>query len=229
MNVFLRIQGFVLGLVHTAAGIAALVMSIMALFDVLNTIFPLHYSKSMWIDCKTGRHEQINVKEYNQRMRIRDFCNVTESDKVMFYTENVWFDMQMGWLVFVYFTWTGLFHLMYVTAYWYKYSEIISAGEERFRLRWFEYAVSAAIMIFLIAYFLGFQNVYILLFISISTFFIVILPFVKDIPKMIYIHAAIGYTLIWGYLFATFFAENAHHLDMIPAFVYAILIGEFLL
>lgn len=150
MGYYLRIQGIVLGFIHTSFGGLAIVMSLLT--DHFNTVFPMHYTESIWIDCNTLSHEKINVvNDPYLQLQIREFCNKTASDKAMSYAKNQWFDMQFGWLVAVYFLWTGIFHFLYVTLLWKRYKETIEA-KERFYLRWVEYAGSAALMMFLIVY-----------------------------------------------------------------------------
>lgn len=216
---FLRIQGFVLGAVHCTFGVLAVIMSILT--DDFNTTFPLHYTQGIWVNCKTFIHESINVVDHPLRqLRIRDFCNATTSDKVMAYAENTWFDVQFGWFVSVYFLWTGLFHLFYVTFYWSRYSECIEVDKSRFYLRWLEYAGSSSIMMLLIVYFLGITNVVLLVAISVAIFFIVLLPYVVRRGKgPEYLAAVIAYIVIWSYLFVTFIVENYDYIDNIPWFV----------
>lgn len=230
----LRIQGIVLGVIHCLCGVGALIMTILAeKGGTFNDVFPFHYINNIWVDCKTRRHEQVTAAGADNillRARMLDWCNGTNSDKAMSYGDIVWFDVSLGWLVFVYFVWTGVWHLLYVTLFWRRYVDCIDEQMDRFYLRWFEYAVSASIMMFLIVYFLGITNLAVICLLSANMFFIIIVPFISrrgQGPE--YIVASVYYSVIWLYLFVTFIVENVEFLNTIPWYVYLIVFGEFLL
>lgn len=228
-SLFLRIQGLVLGIVHVTCSAIALFMTISKNF---NTDFPLHYNKNVWVDCKTFRHEEFVIPDKPLlQMRIRDWCNHTTSDKAMSYSEPVWFDIGFGWLVFTYFIWTGLFHIFYVTFWWNRYTQCVIEDRQCFFLRWFEYAWSASVMMFMISYFLGITNIFVLCFVCLIFYFIIALPFIvnKNGTLQDYVIAGVTYIVLWAFLFAIFFCQNQDWLDRVPGFVYAIIFIEFVL
>lgn len=228
---FLRIQGFFLGTLHFSGALLALIASIDT--NNFNTLFPLHYSKGIWIDCKNLTHERINViDDTSLRLRIRDFCSSTKSVKAMTYTDNVWFDAPFGWLIMGYFLWTAIFHFFYVTVYWKTYMDKVVNAGERLRIRWLEYAVSASIMFFIISYFFGHTNIMTLCLLSLIVYFVIFIPFfisAENNYSGVYVTACLAYSLVWLYLILSFLIEQWDYLSEIPWYVYVILMGEFVL
>ena len=228
-ELFIRIQGLVLGVVHLAGAIYSLVATLDT--EIYNTYFPIHYPERIWVDCKNMLHEQINVKnDIVMQNSIRVWCNATKSERAMTYTNNIWFDFPFGWLLVAYFAWTALFHFIYTTIYWNHYIEVINEGK-RLRIRWFEYAHSSAVLFFIFSYLFGHTNIVIITGLTLLIYFVVLTPFITK-PEgnvTIYVSISLTYVKVWLYLIKTFFIDNWNYLENVPWFVYVILIGEFIL
>jgi hypothetical protein len=160
-------------------------------------------------------------------VEIRAFCAQTKSSKVMTYSVIDWHDVPFGWIVFAFFLWTGLAHLVYVTILWTRYKDSLEEGR-RWTLRWVEYAVSASLMYFLILYFFGIINSIVLIVMSVAVFCVILSPAVVK-SKTAMILVAVIYATVWLYPFIRLFAENWDTLGQITWFVWLILLGEFVL
>jgi hypothetical protein len=171
-------------------------------------------------------HENITTGGVNP-VEIRAFCAQTKSSKVMTYSVIDWHDVPFGWIVFAFFLWTGLAHLVYVTILWTRYKDSLEEGR-RWTLRWVEYAVSASLMYFLILYFFGITNSIVLIVMSVAVFCVILSPAVVK-SKTAMILVAVIYATVWLYPFIRLFAENWDTLGQITWFVWLILLGEFVL
>jgi hypothetical protein len=228
MDLLVRILNFALFAAHTAAGILALLLCLDAFPDVeSNTVFPIHYARQIWVDCKTRRHENITTLGADEA-DIRAWCDETSgSEKAMTYAENVWIDANFGWIVTAYFLWTGTAHLMYSTVLWGSFSETLR-NRMSWKWRWVEYAVSSALMFFLILYFFGITDLVQLVGFSAVMGGIVLLPAIAR-GKPVYVLATFLYLFLWIYPTARIFVAYWDVLDYVPWFVWVIIAGEFAL
>lgn len=99
--------------------------------------------------------------------------------KKRWHSDNEWFGVPLGWFIIVYFVWTALFHLFYVTIYWKVYVFKITSGQ-RLRIRWLEYATSSTIMFFIFVYLFGHTNISSVCLLSLIVYFVVLTPFIKE-------------------------------------------------
>lgn len=230
---FIRAQCFIFGVIYALWGGGMITLSILGETNgMVNTRVPMHFSSFKWIDCKVSSHELIyglEVMDAHHKLRARDFCNKTMSDRVFFYTENVWLDVSIGWMTSIMFTISAIFYLLYGTLLWNIYKQTL-LDSERFRFRWIEQSITGAMTMFVTANFVGQQNVYILVSLSVGIFFIIMTPSVgAGIPKSIYVHAAFGHAITWAYLIGSFFANTFSVFAHIPIYVYIVLITQFFL
>lgn len=224
----LVIQHAIYGSLHTVFGLVSIVLGSIEV-DGINTIFPISWEEKFWVDCKSYAHERM-VFEYSPELKwkIKIYCSSTQSKGIMFISDIVFTDLNFQWFVVAYFLITGLAHFFYISIYSNSYKKLI---EENLclRLRWIEYALSAGIMIGLIAFFIGIQNGAELLFLFNLQYIIISSGFYKRLPIPFVCTLVVSHLLLWMYLFLQFFFYNSSNLSEVPWFVYMIIIGEFVL
>ena len=223
----LRIQHLVLGTVHILLGIAS---AVLPLIDSVNTKLPVYVGIPTWIDCIDYAHEQFyTLQRVDDIHHMKDYCDKVESPGVMFMTFITYVLLRVEWFVFAFFVWTGLAHLFYATIYVGKYRELLDE-DECLRIRWLEYGVSAGIMIGIIAYLSGIQNV-VILGLLFKLFYILIgSAFFGDrLPNACFIMVGIFQLWLWVYILLELILPHSENISSIPWFVYVIYFTEFVL
>lgn len=230
MELLVRIINLALFAAHTVAGVFAILLCFKAFPDIdSNTMFPVYYARQVWVDCKTRRHENLTTLGVDKYI-IRQWCNETSSDKAMTYAENVWVDADFGWIVAIFFLWTGIAHLMYSTVLWVPFSMALE-NRMSWKLRWVEYSFSSALMFSIICYFFGIADIVVLVSFSATMGAIVILPALVPFHghKLVYGLSSAVYLFLWIYPTARIMGAYWDTLDFIPWFVWVIIAGEFVL
>lgn len=231
----LRYQGIGLGLAHLLAAILTFIFAFLVQIDDKGTEFPIYVGKSTWVDCENFRHEEIdgyvdNVTAHDIRMYCRD---TVKNSKTMSYTKMKWDVINLSIFTTLYFAISAAAHLLYTSPmYWKKYKSEMEEGRT-LSVRWIEYAISAAIAFVPIAYFVGFQDAWV---IGLSCSIISATNMAaygyysgqrlrEDFLRHM-LFPTIHYMALLVFLIFAFISWNMDNLNDIPGFVYAILIGE---
>ena len=230
-NLSLRIFGFILGLIHSACGLVIL------FFEWFMTDFSSRYqvydNEMLWVDCKNVS----NIPDYGNRTRFMAtyYCHeyiIGTKTKSMFYANKVYYEVDFAYIIAFIFLWTGAWHFVYISPpYMWKIMTKNFSLNINTRLRWVEYGPSAGLMMFLIAYFIGIEDVNTLSLVTlmmclaitstawaVSTYCI-ILPIIINIVIMVFFWVRFG----------LLFEPTGAKFEDMPWFVTAILIGEFIM
>lgn len=231
-DIFLRVFGSLLGLIHFGCGLVVLFFD--WFLDDFGSRYQVYDNQMLWVDCKN----LTNIPQYQHDIRLSaiDYCNkhiVGKDTKSMFYSNKVYFEFDFVYILGFIFLWTGIWHFIYVSpCVWNKYiSEELVDGENT-RLRWIEYGPSSGLMIFLIAYFIGIEDINTLVLISLMMCFAVVSTAWASsnthcvvLPILINVIIMLLFWIRFGLLFEP---TGAKFEDM-PWFVTAIIVGEFIM
>ena len=224
----LRIQHLILGFIHISLGILAVLLP---LSENINAKVAVYAGIPSWIDCVDYNHEKFQPYKYDvvERDKVREFCVDIETSGVMFLTNIKYILLDSQWFVFAFFVWTGLAHIFYTTLYANSYKKLLD-DDKCLRIRWLEYGVSAGIMIGIIAYLSGIQNMTILALLF-KLFYVLISSgyYSNRLPNLAYILVGLLQLWLWIYIGLELILPHSSNLENIPWFVYLIYFGEFFL
>ena len=231
----LKLQHYFLALAHVSLGVLSVVIPIIA--DRVSAKLAGFVDVPQWIDCVNFIHEKYTnaTKNDNEEEKmindvvIRRFCHDVDSPGTMFITTAKYFPMHTEWFVFTFFVWTGLAHFCYASIYANRYRDLLDEGE-CLRIRWFEYAFSAGIMIGVIAYLSGIQNISVLIMLF-KIFYILICTgyYSPRLPASWFYLVGYFQLLIWIYIGLQLTIPHKDMIENIPWFVFFVYGAEFVL
>ena len=224
-------SGFSLGIAHFGAGLAVLILQ--NFHDDFNSKYQVFYNQPYWVDCNNS--SRVYPYESDITNNIHDYCKdfiVNSTVKSMFYNHRYYLEVDFAYIVAVYFIVTGLWHFAYVFPWvWTHYVEERLNENRNIELRWIEYGPTSGLMLFVIAYFIGIEDLSVLILLSVMEMLAIMsiawvsLPYGVILPSLINGSIFTFFFVRYGLLFSP---EGANFDDM-PWFVTAIIIGEFLM
>ena len=224
----LQIQHYILFGIHLILGILSVLLPL--LINKINARQPVFYDTPKWIDCINYKHEQyVNIDKNSlfNLNEIRQFCLDIKSPGAMYITSPKYVPLEAQWFIFTIFIWTAIFHLFYATIYAKRYRKLLDE-DKCLRIRWFEYAFSAGIMIAIIAHLSGIQNITIL-YLLFKLYYVLIFStyYNSKLPKSWFFF--VGVIQLWLWIFILTQMLIHHDAKNIPWFVFFIYFGELIL
>ena len=223
----LRIFGGLLGFVHFSCGLVILFFE--WFLDDFNSRYQVYDNQMLWVDCKN----ETNIPEYESNVRdaALEYCkNLPGNVKSMFFANRVYHPVDFSYIIGFVFIWTGLWHFLYITPIIWKMliNKMEYQYEETIQLRWIEYGPSAGAMMFLIAYFIGIEDINILMLVSILMWFAITSVAWSNNPTLAILVNATIMTYFW-IRFGLLFEPTGVKFEEMPWFVTAIIVGEFIM
>ena len=222
----LRAFGVLLGFVHTACGVT--ILCLQWFMDDFKSRYQVFDNEMLWVDCNETNNIP-NTYDLAVRQKAIDYCDdLPKNTKSMFFATRVYYQIDFAYIIGTIFIWTGLWHLFYVSpCMWSNITEKFLEDKNPW-LRWVEYGPSAGAMIFLIAYFIGIEDINILLIISLAMCLAILsIAWCSNTTLAVLINLSIM-VFLW-IRFGLLFNPTGVNFDDMPWFVTAIIAGEFVM